>query len=553
MTTQGHTMHGSTHSAVTSLLLVGLLGTAAAVSSAAAQSRVDSAGGWAAQNEVVYQLFVRSFRDSNGDRIGDLKGIQEELGYLHDLGITSLLLTPINPSRLYHNYFASNIWGVDSTFGGMAALHNLVEAVHARGMKIYLDREDQYATGDNPWLKESLGHPESRYSHFILYHGANNTNPEPAVYGLTALPSYNGEKVPVATVNLLDPGVELQIESLFVSLEDPNRDGRFDDGVDGFRLDHMMDDLDFKGKLTGLFAQFWAPVFSRSRAVNPRVTFIAEQADWGFGDDWLTRGGADLVFAFPIQRAIASFNRDSIAHAIVQTLLKTPAGKGQLVFIENHDLSRFASVVGGDPRKERLGAALNVLLKGTPLIYYGQEIGMKGLQSHAWNSDANDIPDREAFKWTRRVEDPGSAIWYKDSGPWWTDRFNRDDDGISVAEERNDPHSLLSYYRRLLALRRWRADLRDGDERVIGTDRPNVLAVVRSTPTMASLLLVNLSDTAATVTVVRDSLPAALAGSRLTDLISGAAGPAPGGVLREQLPPYGVKLLARRRGDKRGR
>ena len=503
-----------------------------------------------AQDEVVYQIFVRSFRDSNGDRIGDLKGIQDELGYLHDLGVTSLLLTPINPSPTYHNYFAASIWGVDSAFGDMAAWLALVKAVHARGMKIYLDRDDQYATGNNPWLAEGLGHPESRYGHFILYRDSSNTTPDPIIYGLTALPTYTGAKIPVATVNLHYPAVQHEMESLYVSLVDPNGDGRFDDGVDGFRLDHMQDDLDGNPRLRNLFADFWAPLLARARAVNPRIRFIAEQADWGFGEDWLTRGGADLVFAFPLQRAIATFSRDSIAQAIARTLQKTPAGKGQIVFIENHDMSRFASRVDGDLRREKVGAALDVLLKGTPLIYYGQEIGMKGKQSSAWGSDANDIPDREAMRWTRGLEAPGSAIWYKDTGPWWTDRFNRDGDGVSVAEERNDPHSLLSYYRRLLALRRARVDLRDGDERVVATDRPSVLAVVRGAGAQASLLLVNLSDSAVTVAVATDSLPASLTG-RLTDLIAKAAAPALG-ARRVRLPAFGVALLAEARSNHGG-
>ena len=530
---------------VRALLAAGVLGLAAG-GRAGAQAPAGTASSRIGDNEVIYQIFVRSFRDSNGDRIGDLRGIQESLGYLHDLGITSLLLTPINPSPTYHNYFASSIWGVDSTFGDMAAFHSLVEAVHARGMKIYLDREDQYATGDNPWFKESLGHPDSRYSHYILYKDSTNTVPEPIIYGLTALPSYDGTKIPVATVNLLDPGVQHAIDSLFVSLVDPNHDGRFDDGVDGFRLDHMMDDLDGSPKLPHLFTDFWAPLFAKVRAVNPRIRLIAEQSDWGYGDDWLTRGGADMVFAFSLQRAIASFNRDSLARGITETLGHTPPGKGQLVMIENHDMNRFASRVDGDLRREKVGAALDILLEGTPLIYYGQEIGMKGKQSHAAMNDGNDIPDREAMRWTRRLEDPGSAIWYKDTGPWWTERFNRDSDGVSVAEETGDPGSLLSYYRRLLALRRSRVELREGDERIAATDRPSVLAVVRSTPAAASLILVNLADSAVTESVTRDVLPASLAAGRLTDLLTGAAEPAPAGARQVRLPAFGVKLLARR-------
>ena len=540
-------MNGSGNITVRALLAAGLLGLAA-VGRAGAQAPAGAASSRIGANEVVYQIFVRSFRDSNGDRIGDLRGIRDELGYLQDLGVTSLLLTPINPSPAYHNYFASSFWGVDSTFGDMAAWLSLVEAVHARGMKIYLDREDQYATGDNPWFKESLGHPDSRYGRYILYKDSTNAVPEPIIYGLTALPSWDGTMIPVATVNLLEPGVQRDIDSLYVSLVDPNHDGRFTGGVDGFRLDHMQDDLDGNPRLKNLFADFWAPLFASIRGVNPRVRLIAEQADWGFGEDWLTRGGADWVFAFPLQRAIATLDRHTIATAIVQTLLRTPAGKGQLVFIENHDMNRFASRVDGDRRKEEVGAALGVLLEGTPLIYYGQEIGMRGKQSNAWHTDANDIPDREAMRWTARLEDPGSAVWYRGTGPWWTQRFNRDSNGVSVAEETGDPQSLLSFYRRVLAIRRSRAELREGDERILTTDRPSVLAVLRTTPAAASLLLVNLSDTAATAAIPRDSLPGPLARGRVADLLAGVTVNASGGTLRVALPPYGVKLLGSRGG-----
>ncbi len=497
------------------------------------------------EGDVFYQIFVRSFRDSNGDHIGDLRGITQKLGYLQDLGVTSILLTPINPSPFYHNYFATSFEGVDSTFGGLDAYRELVQAIHARGMKIYLDQEIQYVAEDSPWLRESLRNPESEYSRYILYNSAGNTDPESGVFGLTVVPMYDGAKVNIASLNLLHSQTQRYFQNLFVSLVDPNGDGRFDDGVDGFRIDHMMDDLDLKGKLTGLFADFWAPIFAQARATNPRIRIIAEQYDWGYGEDFLTRGGVDMVFAFPLRNAILSLQRDSIAGTIAEMWRRTPPGKGQLVFIENHDMNRFASEVGGDARKERIGAALNILLDGTPLIYYGQEIGMKGRQNKTWGTDANDIPVREAFEWGRRGDAPGSAAWYRGTGAWWTNRYAKDADGLSVEEETRDPNSLLSFYRRLLAIRRSRPELVSGDQRVVATDRPDVLAVVRRTPAQASLLLVNLTGTATTVALKRDSLPETLLSPRMNDLLSGKSEGASGDTLRVHLPPFGVELLAR--------
>lgn len=496
----------------------------------------------AGQGEVFYHVFVRSFSDSDGDGVGDLRGVQDKLKYLQDLGVTSLLLLPINPSPFYHNYFGSSFEGVDRAYGDSADFRALVEAVHARGMKIYLDQEIQYVAEGHPWLEESLGRPGSRYSRFVLYNGAGNTEPESGVFNLSVVPIYNGARIRIATVNMLDAGVLQYFQELFAALVDPNRDGRFEDGVDGFRIDHMMDDLDLKGKLTNLFSRFWVPVFQRMRVANPGARIIAEQFDWGYGEDYLTRGGTDMVFAFPIRNAIVSFNRDSIANAIVRTVEKTPRGKGQLIFIENHDMNRFSSEVDNDPRKLRVGAALSILLPGTPLIYYGQEIGMRGRQFKAWGTDANDIPVREAFEWMGNGE--GDATWYRDTGPWWNNRYARANDWISVEEQEGDVNSLLSYYRRVLAVRRSRAELVSGDARILDTDRPSVLAILRSTADQVSLLVANLADSVVTVQVPRDRLPAAFSGSLLKDLLSGEPGSAVGSTLQVTLAPFAVRLMA---------
>jgi alpha-amylase len=492
---------------------------------------------WQAEDEVFYHIFVRSFRDSNGDQQGDLEGIREKLGYLKDLGVTSLLLTPINPSPFYHNYFGSSFEGVDPAYGDTAAFTSLVRAVHQRGMRIYLDQEIQYVVPQHIWWKDSQGNPGSRYGHFVLYNDSANTRPESAVFGIGVVPMWSGEKVGIASVNLLNPAVRDYFAELFAAMVDPNHDGKFEDGVDGFRIDHMMDDLDLKGKLPGLFANFWAPIFARVRAVNPNARIIAEQYDWGYGEDFLTRGGADLVFAFPIRGAIAGLKAPALTEALRETLKRTPPGKGQLVFIENHDTDRFASLVDGDPGKLRLGATLNVLLKGTPLIYYGQELGMRGRQYKAWGTDANDIPVREAFEWSRRVGSPGDALWYRrDDYPWWTGRYARDNDGVSAEEETQAPNSLLAWYRGLLALRKARPELVGGDQEVLDSGQPDVVLVRRSRGGQSSLLLANLGSAAACV-----SLPAGL-DRRTRNLLEPASRPMAQGRCRP-LPAFGVELL----------
>jgi alpha-amylase len=459
--------------------------------------------------EVFYQIFTRSMRDSNGDREGDLKGIEQSLPYLKRLGVTSILLTPIYPSSFYHNYFASDFEGVDPEFGTMDDYRSLVAAIHARGMKLYLDQEFQYVAYDHPWFKSALGHPESPYSDFVIFHGPNNSKPEEGPFGITLAKHFPDGETGITTVNMRSPKVRAWATDYLLRWVDPNGDGDFSDGVDGFRLDHMMDDLDNKHLLTGLFDSFWKPVFARLRSTNSKLHLIAEQWDWGDGGDFLRRGGVDAAFAFPIASAIRTFDKAKIVAAIDKTAAAIPPGKHELVFVENHDMPRIASDAGITPEKLRTAATLAMLLKGTPLIYYGQELGMRGLQRPEYQSDEKDIGTREAFEWSAKVEAPGQANWYKGPKSYWTERFARDDDGVSLAEEDGDRGSLLNHYRKLLALRRTHPAFADSGQRIVDS-APNILVVERSGGGERLLIVANLSDAPASYLITgRDLLSGA--------------------------------------------
>ena len=212
----------------------------------------------------------------------------------------------------------------------------------------------------------------------------------------------------------------------------------------------MMDDLDNLHVKTHVLSQYWAPIITETKTVHPGAFFVAEQSDWGSGSDCLTKGNADSVFAFPLYSGIRSFNKELLRSALFNPKVDL---RKQFVFIENHDVERFASFVQNDPAHLRLGAILNLTVPGTPIIYYGQELGMKGTQGK-WNSDANDIPVRLAYRWNNRVDGPGAANFYRKSGPWDSTGFVQDNDGVSVQEEDRDPNSLLNFYRQLIQLRR---------------------------------------------------------------------------------------------------
>jgi glycosidase len=448
------------------------------------------------EGEVFYHIFNRSFRDSDGDGEGDLQGIIDGLDHLKSLGVTSLLLTPLYPSPFYHNYFATDFYGIDPEYGTMEDYRRLVEEVHRRGMRIYIDQEMQYVAGGHEWWEGPLADRRSRFTDWILWDDKAKGVAEEGPFGIRVARHFPELETGITTVNLKNPEVKDYFERYYLSWVDPNADGDFSDGVDGFRIDHMMDDLDNKGLLTGLFADFWRPLFATLRGVNPELRFLAEQYDWGYGGDFLRGGDADYAFAFPLRAAIRSFDKAKIVEAIAGTEAATPAGKGQLIFVENHDMNRLASDPGMTPEKMRTAAALGILLKGTPMLYYGQEIGMRGTTREAADDDSKDIGNREAFEWSAKVEAPGQPLWYKGPGTPWSARFARDDDGISVAEQSGDPGSLLNYYRKLLALRRAHGALSEGAQRIVEA-HGGLLVVERSEGSERLLIVANLSDQAA--------------------------------------------------------
>ena len=499
------------------------------------------------ENEIFYQIFPRSFRDSNGDGIGDFNGIIQELDYLQQLGVTAVWLNPITRAHTYHNYFSDNFDSTDASFGSNADFTNLVKALHARGMKIFIDMETQYISRYHSWYVNSYMNPSSPYGPYIVYKGPGNTIPDSLSFW-----GYDGEWLTNMVLNLRDSALLSYQKRMYASWVDPNGDGNFYDGVDGFRLDHFMDNLDGTGENPHMFTDFWKPLFDTLRSINPRLCFLAEQADWGVGLNELTNGNTDAVFSIPLMFDIQSFDKNTILGGISQTLAATPNGKYQFTIIENHDVNRFASVVGSDPGKLRIGAALVLSLKGVPCLYYGQEIGMRGVTG-TWlsNNDGNDIPKREAFKWNKIVSSPGTALWYKNTGPWWTYTTLRDSDGTSLEEEQADSTSLWHYYQKLISIRKGSSALRMGSYATVNTTNANVLTFVRSYSADSThqniAVVINLSDTVQNANLDFTSTPVLVANSQMIDLMgSRTLAPLSTSNISSyplSIPAYGVSII----------
>jgi glycosidase len=482
--------------------------------------------------EVCYQVYVRSFRDGNGDGVGDFRGLIDGLDYLQALGITALWLNPVFPSPTHHNYFPTDFFDTDPAFGSLEDFAALCRAVHARGMKILLDSETQYVREDHPWFREALARPDSPMRQRFLF---SRDDPGDWLHLCLKVP-VDGRMVTVALrelpiLNLRDPDVLAFQRRFYRFWLDPLGDGDRASGVDGYRLDHVMDDLDGYGVLTGLLRQFWRPLIRHVREADPEAFFLAEQADWRSGGEALLEAaGIDGVFAIPLMFALKSLERDRIAEALEAGAPATAPGRSPFVILENHDVTRYASSVGGEAGAERIGAALNLTLPGIPTLYYGQEIGMRGRVGRI-ASDVH-ISAREAFRWRRDVTAPGMAVWYRDHPFWPLSRITRED-GRTLEDQRTDPASLWHWYRRLIALRRASPALCRGDLSLLEAGRPEVLAFRRRAGDDVVTVVANLGRRPARLR--RDS-PAAAGGVILL-----AAG---GGRDPRELPPRSVRVLA---------
>ena len=446
------------------------------------------------QAEIIYHVCQRSFYDSNGDMQGDLNGLKGKLNYLQDLGVTAILLLPLYDADLYHNYFANNFEKIDAEFGTMQDYISLAKDVHKRGMKIYLDMETQYVTEKHLWWKDAVGNLQSPYSDYILFDDTAHKTPASMVFNLRELRGYDGSVLKGTTVNLKSKKVLDYNIRLFSFFLDPNKDGKFDDGADGFRLDHAMNNLDYKPALYNLFAIFWKPLLTYLKKINPNIKVVAEQADWkDYGFDYFENAGVDRMFGFNMQQAILSFDKQQLINKADTTLRLCPKGKEQIIFLENHDMDRLASVEK-NIEKQKIAAALMMLIGGVPSIYYGQEIGMQGKTGTFGNTDGNGIPVREAFEWYKSVEGKGMAIWYKNTGEWWDKTNLKANDGISLEEQSNDISSLFNFYKKLIRLKQNNPALANGTYENAGNNNNKVFSFYRTYKYKKVLVAVNLSD-----------------------------------------------------------
>jgi alpha-amylase len=499
-----------------------LMVAAAVVLSSVGLAGAEPLDGRPVADDVFYMYMPIAWRDSDADtyRFGDFGGMVEALPYLEDLGITAVWMNPIFPSPAYHGYQHGRGDEMNPWFGSEADFLDFIAAAHERSIKVFIDFVVYGVSHDSIWYQDAYGDPSSPYDDWLAFTNSGNTQ----YLGYT-YPTWNGDTVGFIHWNLNNVDASDMVTGWAEHWLDPNGDGVFLDGVDGYRLDHVSA-WHSEESPWGYHLDWWIAWHDNLRAVNPDVFTFAEQADWGsHGQDLLPPFGAAMTkpFEFAARSALADEQAAGLYSQMTATLASLPAGQTYLGTLNDHDVDRLTSVIGGSLEKAKVAGAVLLTQPFPPVIYYGDEIGMQGVKA-SYGGDANDIPMREPFKWNA-VAGPPMSNYFALHSQAYANRYSQDNDGRSVEEQEGVPGSLLETYRTLIVARRSHDALRYGTYHAVTNSSSRVWAFLRYDADNETLLVaINLSGSPRTPELdLSDTLfPGGATSSTVQDVITGA-------------------------------
>lgn len=483
---------------------------------------------------TVYQIYPRSFADSNGDGLGDLPGILNHLDYLKDLGVETLWLSPFftSPQRDF-GYDIADYDGIAPEYGTMADCERLIEAVHARGMKMILDLVLNHTSDQHPWfLASRRGEADPMRSFYIWQKGRkpggaappNNwvamtggsgwhyDAPTDAWYWASFLPfqpdlNYHNPAVREAMLGVvrrwLERGADGFRLDIFNSLF---KDPRFIDNPFSLRPIPTESSADgfFQRRL---YTADLPETFAFARELRGLVdTFPGDRFLVGevFGSpDKLRRycgspEGPGLHAVFLFQTLRAKISAPALRSLIAELEREFPPPHMPTYVLGNHDQLRAMSRLAGHEDKARLLAALTLTVRGIPFIYYGEELGMEGVPiplkkgldplaaRYSWVSTpgarllarAGVLINRDESRTPMAFSpDPGAGFCPPGVTPWRP--FHKNYARVNAASEERDPSSMLHCYRRLLALRKSRPALHAGSLAFLPSPRAGSLVGYR--------------------------------------------------------------------------
>ncbi|MBN2048029.1 MAG: hypothetical protein JW750_09315 [Anaerolineaceae bacterium] len=443
---------------------------------------------------VFYQVFVRSFYDSDGDGIGDFNGLTEKLDYLNDgdpetdtdLEVTGIWLMPIFPSPSYHGYDVMDYTAVNPDYGTMEDFERFVEAAHQRGIRVILDWEVNHTSKNHPWFTaaEDL---TSEYHDWYIWRDekpdwSGPWGQEVWHYSLKTRQFYYGifwDGMPDLNFENAEVG-----EAMYAAVDF----WLSDVGVDGLRIDgarHLIEEGQ-KQENTPATHDWYKQFYAWYKQINPDWMTVGEVWDISSRASQFVDGEEmDLVFDFDLAgewlEAVNYNYGPKVGKAIEKELGYFPEFQ-MGTFLTNHDMNRTMSVLKDDPGKAKTAGSILLTSPGVPFIYYGEEIGMMGSKP--------DENIRRPMQWSA----DSFAGFTNGSVPW---KLPYEDFGEkNVALQDADEESILNHYRRLVNLRNQYPALKIGSYAWVDGGSTGVYAALRATEEETILVVINMSGEA---------------------------------------------------------
>jgi alpha-glucosidase len=457
------------------------------------------------QRGVIYQIYPRSFMDSDGDGVGDLPGLLRRLDHLTWLGVDALWLSPVHPSPMDDfGYDISDYTGVDPVFGTLDDLDRLVAAAHGRGLRVLLDWVPNHTSDRHPWFQASRASRDDLKRDWYIWR-----DPRPGGGPPTNWLRYVGD----SAWRWDEPTGQYYYRVFLDSQPDLNwrnpqvQEAMFDTlrfwlarGIDGFRIDALValveddrlrdnppnpryrpgEDFPYMRELS-----VWNIDRPETRELAARMRKVVDE----FGDDRVLLAGIQVPFNFELLSA--AWDAGGIAGYVDRYLAALPAGAWPNWVLGNHDSPRVASRLGS--AQARVAAMLLLTLPGTPILYQGDELGLEDVpipDGEALDPIARLVPgrgrdpERTPMPW---VAGPGGG--FTSGRPWLP--LGEGNLARSVAAQRGDPASMLTLHRRLLRLRRRAPALVGGRYEPVEADG-DVLAFLRADDDQRYLVALNL-------------------------------------------------------------
>jgi len=464
-------------------------------------TRGDGDGWW--RSGLLYQIYIRSFADSNGDGVGDLRGVIDRLEYLSWLGVDGIWLSPVTPSpNADWGYDVSDYRSVHEDFGTLADLDELVASAGRRGIRVLIDLVPNHSSDRHPWFVESRSSRDAARRNFYVWVDPSPDGSPPNNWvGCFGGPAWTFDETTGQYYmnNFLpeQPDLNWWSEDVRAEFDDILRFW-WDRGIEGFRIDvcsMIVKDAELRDNppateddpfIMQMFGQ--RPVYTSNRPeVHDVLRHWRELAD-GYDPprvllgetnvealetliSYYGKGEDELSLAFNFQFIESPFEADALRDLVEGTEALLPARAWPVWTGSNHDVSRLATRwADGDPAKARLALLMLLTLRGTPVLYQGDEIGLADVELtreeirdpvglRYWPAYKGRDAARTPMPWTAGANGGFTA---PEVTPWLP---LGDTTTCNVEVQREKPGSVLTFVRDVIALRRRSVDLVSGDYR----------------------------------------------------------------------------------------